>query len=140
MASAATIAQASAFIAEKPEGLQAPISQGGGNVSGGQRQRLSIARALAGNPKILLFDDSFSALDYRTEQKLRQQLHEAVSETTVIIVAQRISSILHADTIVVLDEGHIVGQGTHQKLMQHCGVYQQIAQSQLSPQELKQYE
>ena len=140
MASAATIAQASAFIAEKSEGLQAPISQGGGNVSGGQRQRLSIARALAGNPKILLFDDSFSALDYRTEQKLRQQLHEAVSETTVIIVAQRISSILHADTIVVLDEGRVVGQGTHQKLMQHCGVYQQIAQSQLSPQELKQYE
>jgi ATP-binding cassette subfamily B protein len=88
----------------------------------------------------MLFDDSFSALDYRTEQKLRQQLRDKLSEITVIIVAQRISSILHADTIVVLDEGCMVGQGTHQELMQSCKVYQQIAQSQLSPQELKQYE
>lgn len=140
IASAAAISQASDFIAEKPEGLQAPISQGGINVSGGQRQRLSIARALARKPKIMLFDDSFSALDYRTEQKLRQQLRDKLSEITVIIVAQRISSILHADTIVVLDEGCMVGQGTHQELMQSCKVYQQIAQSQLSPQELKQYE
>ncbi|PKL10792.1 MAG: hypothetical protein CVV52_16615, partial [Spirochaetae bacterium HGW-Spirochaetae-8] len=134
---AADIAQAGTFIGEKPETYQSPIAQGGVNVSGGQRQRLSIARAIAATPKILLFDDSFSALDYRTENQLRKRLHTDVPDTTVLVVAQRISSIIHADTILVIDEGRLVGKGTHAQLMQNCPVYQQIAHSQLSLQEIK---
>lgn len=134
---AADIAQAGTFIGEKPGTYQSSIAQGGVNVSGGQRQRLSIARAIAASPKILLFDDSFSALDYRTENQLRKRLHTDVPDTTVLVVAQRISSIIHADTILVIDEGRLVGKGTHAQLMQGCPVYQQIAHSQLSLQEIK---
>lgn len=133
---ASEIAQARPFIEERVEKFQSPISQGGTNVSGGQRQRLSIARALARHPQILLFDDSFSALDYRTEQLVRQRLTKELSHSTVIIVAQRISTILHADNILVLDEGQLVGQGKHQELLESCQVYQEIAESQLSKQEL----
>jgi len=133
---AASIAQATDFIEEKVDGYQNAIAQAGVNVSGGQRQRLSIARAIAHKPKILLFDDSFSALDYRTEHLVRQQLQNELSTTTILIVAQRISSILHADTILVLDEGRLVGQGTHFQLLKSCPVYQEIAQSQLSLEEL----
>ena len=134
---AADVAQASDFIAERPEGLATPISQGGTNVSGGQRQRLAIARALATDARAYLFDDSFSALDYKTDAALRQELHARLSDKTVVIVAQRISTILHADKIVVLDEGRIVGQGTHEELMQTCQEYREIAMSQLSEEELK---
>jgi len=137
---AASVAQASNFIEETVDGYENIISQAGANVSGGQRQRLSIARAIAHKPKILLFDDSFSALDYRTELLLRQQLQNELSSTTVLIVAQRISSILHANTILVLDEGRLVGQGTHSQLLKSCPVYQEIAQSQLSQQELESHE
>ena len=133
---AAEIAQALDFIEEKPEGFEAPIAQGGTNVSGGQKQRLSIARAIAKNPKIYVFDDSFSALDYKTDFKLRQALSSKVSQATVVIVAQRINTILHADKILVLDEGKIVGEGTHEELLAHNDVYRQIAQSQLSQEEL----
>ena len=137
---AAKIAQAHEFITEKPDQYNAVISQGGQNVSGGQRQRLSIARAIASRPQILLFDDSFSALDYRTELSLRNELHTQLEHTTILIVAQRISSILHADSILVLDEGRLVGTGTHKELMKQCTVYRQIAQSQLSTEEIEQYE
>lgn len=113
---AADIAQAADFIASKEEGLETPVSQGGTNVSGGQRQRLAIARALATGARAYLFDDSFSALDYKTDAALRFQLHEQLADKTVVIVAQRISTILHADKIVVLDDGRIVGQGTHEEL------------------------
>lgn len=133
---AAEVAQASNFIAEREGQYESRIAQGGVNVSGGQRQRLSIARALAHRPQILLFDDSFSALDYKTEQLVRSRLSEELSEATVIIVAQRISTILHADNIIVLDEGRIVGQGRHKELLEGCRVYQEIAMSQLSQQEL----
>ena len=136
----ATIAQAASFIEERPDGYASSIAQGGVNVSGGQRQRLAIARAIASEPKILLLDDCLSALDYRTEQNLRSKLATELRTSTVIIVGQRISSILHADTILVLDEGLLVGKGTHQQLMSSCTVYRQIAQSQLSAEELKQYE
>ena len=136
MIRAAQIAQAEDFITAKPEGYEAPIAQGGTNVSGGQKQRLSIARAIAVDPEFYLFDDSFSALDYRTDVALRKALKEVTSESTVLIVAQRISTILHADQIIVLDEGRIVGKGTHEELMQNCQVYQQIALSQLSKEEL----
>ena len=136
MVRAAQIAQAEDFITAKPEGYEAPIAQGGTNVSGGQKQRLSIARAIAMNPEFYLFDDSFSALDYRTDVALRKALKEVTSESTVLIVAQRISTILHADQIIVLDEGRIVGRGTHEELMKNCEVYQQIALSQLSKEEL----
>lgn len=136
MAQAAEIAQAAEFIAGKPEGYAAPISQGGTNVSGGQKQRLSIARAIAKHPKVLLFDDSFSALDYKTDVALRRALSERVKDCTVIIVAQRISTILRADQIVVLDEGKVAGIGTHEALMQTCPTYQEIAKSQLSEAEL----
>ena len=137
---AAAIAQADHFIKEKPEGYQSIIAQGGVNVSGGQRQRLSIARAIAARPKILLLDDSLSALDYRTEYALRSELAKTLKDSTVIIVGQRISSILHADTILVLDEGRLVGSGTHRELMSGCTVYRQIAQSQLTAEELTAYE
>ena len=135
---AAQIAQAEEFISEKSEGYESSISQGGSNVSGGQKQRLSIARAIAKNPRIYIFDDSFSALDFKTDAALRKALGENVQNSTVIIVAQRISTILHANQILVLDEGKIVGKGTHQELMNSCEVYQQIARSQLSEQELNQ--
>ncbi|WP_343209796.1 ABC transporter ATP-binding protein [Anaerolentibacter hominis] len=133
---AASIAQATEFIESKPEGYESPISQGGTNVSGGQKQRLSIARAIAKNPQVYLFDDSFSALDYKTDVALRKALNEEVEDSTVIIVAQRISTILHADQIMVLDEGRIVGKGTHEELLRSCEEYQQIAHSQLSAEEL----
>ena len=133
---AAQIAQAEEFIEEKPEKYESPISQGGTNVSGGQKQRLAIARAIAKHPRIFVFDDSFSALDLKTDAKLRKALSDTVQESTVIIVAQRISTILHADQILVLDEGEIVGKGTHEELMKHCTVYQEIAKSQMSAKEL----
>lgn len=134
---AAQIAQAEEFISEKEEGYDSPIAQGGTNVSGGQKQRLSIARAIAKSPKVFLFDDSFSALDYKTDVVLRKALNEKISDATVIIVAQRISTILHADQIIVLDEGKIVGKGTHEELIKTCEAYQEIAKSQLSEKELK---
>lgn len=133
---AAQIAQAEEFIEEKPEKYEFPIAQGGTNVSGGQKQRLAIARAIAKHPRIFVFDDSFSALDLKTDAKLRKALSDTVQESTVIIVAQRISTILHADQILVLDEGEIVGKGTHEELMKHCTVYQEIAKSQMSEKEL----
>ena len=133
---AARIAQAEEFILAKPEGYQSPIAQGGTNVSGGQKQRLSIARAIEKNPEILIFDDSFSALDYKTDVAVRKALKEATADTTTIIVAQRISTILHADKIIVLDEGRMAGIGTHKELVKNCEVYQQIAKSQLSEEEL----
>ena len=135
-AQAAEIAQAMEFIDSKPDRFQTPIAQGGTNVSGGQKQRLSIARAIAKKPKVLLFDDSFSALDYRTDVALRRALGEKVADCTVIIVAQRVSTILHAEQIVVLDEGKVAGIGTHQALMETCPTYQEIARSQLSEAEL----
>jgi len=137
MEKAARIAQATDFINEKPEKYASDISQGGSNVSGGQRQRLAIARAIAKNPEIYIFDDSFSALDYKTDATLRQALSEETKEAAVLIVAQRISTILHADQIIVLDEGKIVGCGTHNELMKTCEVYIQIATSQLSKEELE---
>ena len=133
---AAAIAQATEFIDAKPEGCQSPIAQGGSNVSGGQKQRLSIARAIAKNPKIYLFDDSFSALDYKTDVALRRALKAQTDNATVIIVAQRISTVLHANQILVLDEGRLVGKGTHAQLMASCPEYQEIARSQLSQKEL----
>ena len=136
MQEAAAIAQATDFIAEKAEGYDSPIAQGGSNVSGGQRQRLSIARAIAKDPKIYIFDDSFSALDFKTDTALRRALGPKVKDATVLIVAQRISTILYADQILVLDEGRLVGKGRHGELLQNCETYRQIAQSQLSPDEL----
>lgn len=133
---AAEIAQASEFIEEKEDGYQSAIAQGGSNVSGGQKQRLAIARAIAKNPKIFVFDDSFSALDMKTDAALRKALAEKTKDAAVLIVAQRISTILHADQILVLDEGRIVGKGTHEELLHHCEVYEQIARSQLSAKEL----
>ena len=136
MVQAARIAQAESFIDEKPEGYKTPIAQGGSNVSGGQKQRLYIARALAKKPKIVLFDDSFSALDYKTDVALRRALSEELTDVTVIIVAQRISTILHAQQIIVLDEGKVAGIGDHETLMRTCPTYQEIARSQLSESEL----
>ena len=133
---AAQIAQSDDFIEAKPEGYKAPISQGGNNVSGGQKQRLSIARAIAKKPEILIFDDSFSALDFKTDSKLRKALKEKTKDITTIIVAQRISTILNADQIIVLDDGNMAGIGTHKELMKNCEVYRQIAMSQLSEEEL----
>ena len=133
---AASIAQATEFIDAKPEGYQSPIAQGGSNVSGGQKQRLSIARAIAKKPKIYLFDDSFSALDFKTDVALRRALKAETGNSTVIIVAQRISTVLHANQILVLDEGRLVGKGTHAQLMVSCPEYQEIARSQLSQKEL----
>ena len=134
---AADVAQASEFIAERTEGLATPISQGGTNVSGGQRQRLAIARALATDARAYLFDDSFSALDYKTDAALRHELSSRLGGKTVIIVAQRISTVLNADQIVVLDDGRVVGAGTHEQLMESCQEYREIAMSQLSEEELK---
>ena len=136
MKKAASIAQATEFIDAKPEGYASPIAQGGSNVSGGQKQRLSIARAIAKEPKIYLFDDSFSALDYKTDVTLRRALKEETDNVTVIIVAQRISTVLHANQILVLDDGRLVGKGTHAQLMATCPEYQEIARSQLSQKEL----
>ena len=133
---AAEIAQAAEFIEEKSEGYESPIAQGGSNVSGGQKQRLAIARAIAKQPQIYVFDDSFSALDMKTDVKLRKALEKKVKNSTVIIVAQRISTILHASQILVLDEGKIAGRGTHEELLINCDVYRQIAKSQLSAKEL----
>ena len=137
MEEAAKIAQATEFIDTKSKKYDSTISQGGGNVSGGQKQRLSIARAIAKHPKLFVFDDSFSALDYKTDVALRKALKEKTSDSTVLIVAQRISTILHAEQIIVLDDGKIAGVGTHQELLKNCEVYQQIAASQLSEAELK---
>ena len=137
MTEAATIAQATEFIEQKKKKYKSTISQGGSNVSGGQKQRLSIARAIAKHPDIYIFDDSFSALDYKTDATLRAKLKEKTSESTVMIVAQRISTILHADQIIVLDDGQIVGKGTHKELLKNCEAYYQIASSQLSESELE---
>lgn len=137
MRKAAEIAQAMEFINEKEDKFNSEISQGGSNVSGGQKQRLSIARALAKNPKILLFDDSFSALDYKTDVKLRKTLREEMAGVTTIIVAQRIATILNADKIIVMNEGKIVGIGKHQELLETCPTYLEIAESQLSEEELR---
>lgn len=137
MREAAQIAQAEDFINEKEEQFESPIAQGGTNVSGGQKQRLSIARAIAKNPKVFLFDDSFSALDYKTDVTLRKALQEKTADAAVIIVAQRISTILHADQIIVLEDGSVAGIGTHEELLKSCETYQEIARSQLSEQELK---
>lgn len=136
MKTAAMISQSEEFISEKEKTYDSSISQGGTNVSGGQKQRLSIARAVAKNPKVYLFDDSFSALDFKTDQALRKALFAHAKEATVIIVAQRISTILHADQILVLDDGRIVGKGTHQELLRNCEAYMEIAVSQLSEQEI----
>ena len=136
MKTAAEIAQATEFILAKEEKYNSEISQGGSNISGGQKQRLSIARALAKNPKILLFDDSFSALDYKTDVKLRKTLKEKMKDTTTIIVAQRIATILHADKIIVMNEGRVVGEGKHKELLSSCPTYLEIAESQLSEEEL----
>lgn len=132
---AAQIAQATEFITAKPEGYKSEIAQGGNNVSGGQKQRLSIARAIAKKPKILIFDDSFSALDFKTDVALRKALGENVKDSTIIIVAQRIVTIMNADEIIVLDEGRVAGKGTHLELLKSCEVYDQIVRSQLSESE-----
>lgn len=136
MVQAAEVAQATEFIDSKPDGYASPISQGGSNVSGGQNQRLSIARALAIRPKVLVFDDSFSALDYKTDAVLRQELADRASGSAIVIVAQRIATIMHADEILVLDDGRIVGRGTHEELLRSCPEYLEIAKSQLSAKEL----
>ena len=133
---AASIAQATEFIESKPEKYKTEISQGGTNVSGGQKQRLSIARALAKKPDIFIFDDSFSALDLKTDAALRKELSSKVKDSTMMIVAQRVSTIMNADQIIVLDEGNMVGKGTHEELLKNCEVYKQIALSQLSKEEL----
>ena len=133
---AAEIAQAEEFIAEKPEGINDPIAQGGANVSGGQKKRLAIARALVKRAPIYVFDDSFSALDFKTDAALRKALAENMKDSTVIIVAQRVGTIMNADRIIVLDEGKIVGMGTHKQLLEECEVYRQIAKSQLSEEDL----
>lgn len=136
LAQAASIAQAVEFIEEKPEGYEATIAQGGGNVSGGQKQRLAIARALVKQPPIYIFDDSFSALDFKTDSALRRGLSQQTGDSTVLIVTQRVATVMTSDQIIVLDEGRIVGKGTHYELMDECETYQQIAQSQLSAEEL----
>lgn len=137
MVNAASVAQATEFIEAKPDRYNSSISQGGNNVSGGQKQRLSIARAIAKQPEIYIFDDSFSALDYKTDIVLRKALNEQIKDGTILIVAQRISTVLNADQIIVLDEGKIVGKGTHKELLKSCEVYKQIALSQLSKEELE---
>ena len=134
---ASRVAQATEFIDSKPDRYETPIAQGGSNVSGGQKQRLSIARAIAKEPEIYIFDDSFSALDFKTDAKLRRALKEETGDATVLIVAQRISTILHAEQIVVLDQGKIVGIGNHKQLLKNCEVYKEIALSQLSKEELE---
>ena len=136
MVEAAEIAQATEFIDAKPDRYKSQIAQGGSNVSGGQKQRLSIARAIAKHPEVFIFDDSFSALDFKTDVTLRKALRKKTKDSTVLIVAQRISTILSAEQIIVLDEGRVAGMGTHSELLEHCEVYQQIAASQLSESEL----
>ena len=137
MTDAAETAQAMEFISEKENGFDEEVSQGGTNVSGGQKQRLSIARALVKKPKVYIFDDSFSALDFRTDKALREALAEKVNDSTIIIVAQRINTIIDADQIIVLEEGRIAGRGTHEELLADCSVYREIALSQLSEKELE---
>ena len=136
MIEAARIAQATEFIESKEDKYQSAISQGGTNVSGGQKQRISIARAIAADPEIYIFDDSFSALDYKTDLRLREELSKITKNKTVIIVAQRINTVLNADQIITLENGAIVGKGTHEELMETCETYRQIALSQLSEEEL----
>ena len=136
MREAAAIAQATGFIEEREGGFGSEISQGGGNISGGQRQRLSIARALAKHPEVMVFDDSFSALDYKTDARLREELERTQKEAAIVVVAQRIATIMHADQVIVLDDGQVVGQGTHEELLRSCPAYLEIAQSQLSAEEL----
>ena len=136
MREAAAIAQATGFIEEREGGFGSEISQGGGNISGGQRQRLSIARALAKRPEVVVFDDSFSALDYKTDARLREELARTQKEAAIVVVAQRIATIMHADQVIVLDDGQVVGQGTHEELLRSCPAYLEIAQSQLSAKEL----
>ena len=130
------IAQGTDFVEKMNGAYDARIAQGGTNLSGGQKQRLSIARAIARNPEILIFDDSFSALDYKTDRALREALAERTKQVTKLIVAQRISTIRHADRIIVLEHGKIVGQGTHEELLENCEIYQEIASSQLSKEEM----
>jgi len=130
------IAQAREFVEEMPERLEAPVAQGGTNVSGGQRQRIAIARALVKRPPIYVFDDSFSALDFRTDARLRAAIRQDLAEATVIIVAQRVGTILHADRIVVLEDGSVAGIGTHEELMRTCETYREIVLSQLSEEEV----
>ena len=132
------VAQGEGFVSEFDGGTQFELSQGGTNVSGGQRQRLAIARALAKDARVILFDDSFSALDYKTDAALRQALEKYCAHTTRVIVAQRIATVMNADEIVVLDEGRVVGQGTHRQLMESCPEYREIACSQLTEEELSQ--
>ena len=136
MVDAVYTAQASEFVEKMQDGYNGYIAQNGSNLSGGQKQRLSIARAICRHPEILIFDDSFSALDYKTDRKLREALHKECKDATKIIVAQRIGTIRDADRIIVLEDGEIAGMGTHDELMNHCQVYQQIAYSQLSKEEL----
>ena len=138
MQRAVDIAQAADFISQTPEGFDVLLSEGGTNFSGGQKQRLAIARAIIRNPEIYIFDDSFSALDYQTDAKLRARLKKETTESTVLIVAQRVGTIMHADKIIVLDEGNVVGMGTHQELLKNCSIYYDIAASQLSEEELAQ--
>ena len=133
---AAKIAEADGFIREMEQGYDSPVAQGGKNVSGGQKQRLSIARAVAQKPEIMIFDDSFSALDYKTDKKVRENLKEHLRGVTNLIVAQRIGTIMDADKIIVLDQGKAVGEGTHKELLETCPVYREIALSQLSKEEL----
>ena len=133
---AVDIAQAAEFVSTSPSGLETEVAQGGTNVSGGQRQRLSIARALVKKPPIYIFDDSFSALDFKTDAALRKALREKTGASTVLIVTQRVSTIMHAEQIIVLDEGRIVGKGTHSELLTTCEVYREIAMSQLNMEEL----
>ena len=137
MVKAAEIAQAVEFISEKRTGYQSPIAQNGSNVSGGQRQRLSIARAIAKRPKIYVFDDAFSALDYKTDAALRTALSSQTKDAAVIIVAQRISTIMNADQILVMEDGKIVGRGTHRELLKSCDTYLEIARGQLSETEIQ---
>ena len=131
------IAQGKSFVEKMDDGYQSHIARGGTNISGGQKQRLSIARAIARDPEIYIFDDSFSALDYQTDAKLRSELKEYTKNSTCMIVAQRIGTIMNADKIIVLDKGECVGQGTHQELLKSCKVYKEIALSQLSEEELE---
>ena len=140
MEKAAQIAQASEFIKKLDNGFNNKIAQGGANVSGGQKQRLSIARAIAVKPKVFIFDDSFSALDYKTDTRLRHALYKETKDKTVLIVGQRINTIMNADKIIVINEGKIIGQGTHSELMQTNETYREIAYSQLSDKELKSIE